>query len=113
MNARKLGFALLGCALLSTQLLVGQGNPAMKANTVHASELLSAKFEKVKDGMSEKALLRLMGAPQHKEGDTWSYFENRAPLPGEQLMIYQILLRDHKVASKRIVPGPDATGPGQ
>jgi len=61
--------------------------------------------------MTEQEVLQLMGAPQHKEGNTWAYFLRRAPVAGEQLMIYQIVFRDHKVAQKQMVGGPDATGP--
>jgi|SRR5579872_1411811 len=115
MNARQLRFALLGCVLLSSPMFVAKGNSTapMKTPAVSDEDLLAGKFQKVKEGMSEPSVLRIMGDPQYKNGDTWQYSLTRAPRPGEQLMIYQITFQDHKVARKQIIPGPDATGPGK
>jgi outer membrane protein assembly factor BamE (lipoprotein component of BamABCDE complex) len=82
----------------------------VKAHKTAASSL-AEKFKKIKEGMTEQEVLRIMGEPQHKEGTTWAYFLTRAPEVGEQLMIYQIIFREHKVAQKQMVGGPDATGP--
>ena len=82
----------------------------MKVNKTTASSL-EEKFGKIKEGMTEQEVLGFMGSPQHKEGDTWDYFLRRAPVAGEQLMIYKIVFRDHKVAQKQMIGGPDATGP--
>ncbi len=76
-----------------------------------AASSLAEKFKKIKEGMTEQGVLRIMGDAQHKEGTTWGYFLTRGPEVGEQLMIYQIVFRDHKVAQKQMVGGPDATGP--
>ena len=72
---------------------------------------LEEKFKKIKEGMTEQEVHGIMGDPQHKEGNTWTYSLTRAPEAGEQLMVYQIVFRDHKVVQKQIVGGPDATGP--
>ena len=78
----------------------------------HATDAsLARQFKKIKVGMTEKEVLATMGEPKHKEGNTWMYAVDRALEPGEQLMIYQIIFRDHKVVEKQILGGPDATGP--
>jgi outer membrane protein assembly factor BamE (lipoprotein component of BamABCDE complex) len=76
------------------------------------SSSLAEQFEKIKVGMTEKEVIEIMGEPKHKEGNIWTYALDRAPAPGEQLMIYQITFRDHRVVRKQIIGGPDATGPG-
>ena len=83
----------------------------VKTHTVTDSEMLAAKFEKVKEGMTEQQVLRIMGDPQHREAAAWQYTLTRAPQAGEQLMIYQVIFRDHKVVQKQIAGGADATGP--
>ena len=82
----------------------------MKAPKTTASSL-AEKFKKIKEGMTEQEVHGIMGDPQHKEGNTWAYFPTRAPEAGEQLMVYRIVFRDHKVVQKQIVGGADATGP--
>ena len=82
----------------------------MKAHKTTSSSL-AEQFKKIKAGMTEQKVLEIMGEPKHKEGNIWTYALDRAPALGEQLMIYQITFRDHKVAQKQILGGPDATGP--
>ena len=70
------------------------------------------KFKSIKPGMTQESVLKFLGNPTKKDNPLiWNYFENRLPLPGEQLSIYQIQFQNDKVSAAAIVPGPDATGP--
>src|SRR6266849_5765168 len=106
--------ALLCCILISGQTLAwtrttASGQKVTASPTTDAS--LARQFKKIKVGMTEKEVLANMGEPKHKEANNWMYALDRAPVPGEQLMIYQITFRDRKVVEKQILGGPDATGP--
>ena len=106
--------ALLCCTLISGQAFACTRNMAsgQKVTASHTTDAsLARQFKKVKVGMTEKEVLATMGEPKHKEANNWMYALDRAPVPGEQLMIYQITFRDHKVVGKQILGGPDATGP--
>jgi hypothetical protein len=115
MAAERLLVMLLSCTLLSGRAFAGDpsqtaGRHKMKAHETAASSL-EEKFKKINEGMSERQVLGIMGPPRRKEHNTWEYFLERGPTAGEQLMIYQIVFRDHRVAKKQIAGGPDATGP--
>src|SRR5258708_2016966 len=92
--------ALLCCILLSGQTHActwtnASGEKVTVSKPTDAS--LARQFRKIKVGMTEKEVLATMGEPKHREGNTWMYALERAPASGEQLMIYQITFRDHKV----------------
>ena len=114
MTSNRLFLALLCCTLISGQVFactrtMASGQKVTASHTTDAS--LARQFKKIKVGMTEKEVLATMGEPKHREGNTWMYALDRAPAPGEQLMIYQITFRDHKVVQKKILGGADATGP--
>jgi outer membrane protein assembly factor BamE (lipoprotein component of BamABCDE complex) len=119
MTAQQLSLILLCCTLTSGRAFSGNetagpgqtdAGQKVKANKTTASSL-AEKFKKIKEGMTEQQVIGLMGDPQHTEGNTWTYFLRRAPEAGEQLMLYHIVFRNHIVAQKQMVGGPDATGP--
>jgi len=114
MAIQHLSLTLLCCTFISGVAFTGMGASApgqkvKKPKTTASS--LAENFKKIKEGMTEQEVRGIMGSPQRKEGDTWAYFLTRAPEAGEQLMIYQIAFRDRQVVEKKIVGGPDATGP--
>jgi hypothetical protein len=114
MTGKRLFLTLVCCTFISgREFARAQTNASVqKVKTQKAtSDSLAEQFEKIKIGMTDKKVLEIMGEPKHKEGNVWTYALDRAPAPGEQLMIYQITFRDHKVTEKRIIGGPDATGP--
>lgn len=114
MTCQRQFLILVCCTLISGQLFActqanASGQKVKASKTTDAS--LARQFKKIKVGMTEKEVLATMGEPKHKEGNTWMYALDRAPAPGEQLMIHQITFRDHRVVQKHILGGPDATGP--
>ncbi len=95
---------------LATLLLVAA--PALAAPaTFKDTPAFRQKFAAVKPGMTEPQVRAALGDPVRIVQDQWLYFEDRAPRAGEQLTIFQITFAKGVVTDKRLVPGPDATGP--
>jgi SmpA/OmlA family protein len=93
-------------------LLFFGGSASRGANEMVRHDLPSMKrIHSIKAGMSKDQVRSVLGEPNRVDHETWVYFDNRAPKPGEQLTIYRIAFQGDKVQGVEKVPGPDATGP--